>query len=178
MPGGRNHCCSPPRPHGLVLAISVLLMAVGLPAEALGAAQEGVSAEGPGKKPTTALVLSMLVPGGGQAYNGKWLKALIVAGGEVAFLERLAYEYRMVSRFRSKVECARLWGNTADANRYESKLRHHKSHRTDFIWWTSLYVVLSMVDAYVDAHLAGFNVSLQAPAEGEGAVGISLQVAW
>lgn len=118
--------------------------------------------------PTWVMFRSLAFPGWGQAKNGTWLKALIVAGIEVAFIERLVYENRMVHEYRDKAAaCPPESDEKADY--YRQKQERHESHRRDFIWWTSLFVLLSMGDAYVDAHLRAFDVRLQAePEVGEG----------
>jgi hypothetical protein len=41
------------------------------------------------KEPGTALLFSLLVPGGGQAYNGEWGKAALMFGGAVVGLDLL-----------------------------------------------------------------------------------------
>ena len=105
--------------------------------------------------PTWVALRSLVVPGWGQAKNRSWLKALLVAGLEAAFVERLYFEDRLVGEYRRK-----RYEYPAQADFYERKEERHKGHRLDFIWWTSLFVGLSMGDAFVDAHLKDFEVDL------------------
>ncbi len=111
---------------------------------------------------------SALIPGWGQAKNAKWLKALIVAGIEGAFFERLVFENGRVHYYRDRAAelPAEQEGKRAY---YEAKVERHEDHRRDFIWWTSLAVALAMGDAYVDAQLRDFDVELQAEPEPVGA---------
>jgi hypothetical protein len=109
--------------------------------------------------PTAVMARSLLFPGWGQAKNRAWLKAILVAGVEWAFLERIAYEDRMADRY------AALADDYApdDPLRvpYDQGVERHLNHRRDFIWWTALWVFVAMGDAYTDAHLKHFDVRLQ-----------------
>ena len=120
--------------------------------------------------PTAVMARSLLVPGWGQAKNGAWWKAILVAGIEGAFLERIAYEDRMADRY-----AARASGYDRDDPRrvpWDLGAQRHRNHRRDFIWWTGICVFLSMGDAYTDAHLKHFDVRLDpdeaTPAPGGG----------
>ena len=131
---------------------------------------------GPFDAPTWVALRSLVIPGWGQAKNGAWLKALFVAGVQIAFIERLVFENRMVHEYRDKA-----LDDPSEAAFYKMKAERHESHRRDFIWWTSLWVALSMGDAYVDAHLRDFDVRLQAepstePGGGDESVGLAVRV--
>jgi hypothetical protein len=118
-----------------------------------------------------------VIPGWGQAANGAWIKALLVAGIEAAFFERLIFEDRLVHEYREKAQTL-----PSEAAFYRRKEERHKSHRRDFIWWTSFVVALAVGDAYVDAHLRSFDVRLQAEprledgSDGKGARELGLRV--
>ena len=152
------------------------------PTEGVEAAtpQPDASSQGTFDAPTWVALRSLVIPGWGQAKNGMWWKAILVAGIEGAMFERLYFEDRMVHEYRDK---QREYPGQADF--YERKEDRHKSHRRDFIWWTSLFVLLSMGDAFVDAHLQSFDVTLDGvPAPVEGAdthaqgLSIRLGVGW
>ncbi|MCK4303381.1 MAG: hypothetical protein KAY24_04020 [Candidatus Eisenbacteria sp.] len=126
--------------------------------------------------PTWVALRSLVMPGWGQAKNGAWLKALLVAGVEMAFIERLVFENRMVHEYRDKA-----LADPSEAAFYQMKTERHESHRRDFIWWTSFLVALAMGDAYVDAHLHDFDVRLQAepsiePGGQDESVGLAVRV--
>jgi hypothetical protein len=124
------------------------------------------------------MLRSGLIPGWGQAHNGRWLKALAVAGIEAALIERLVFEQGRVEYYQDRA--AELPPEEEEKRAYyESKVDRHESHRRDFIWWTSLAVVLAMGDAYVDARLRDYDVELQAepePGAAGGAAGVRVRL--
>jgi hypothetical protein len=109
--------------------------------------------------PTAVMARSLIFPGWGQAKNHAWLKAIVVAGVEGAFLERIAYENRMADRYAALANAYA----TDDPRRvaFDQGIERHRHHRRDFTWWTGLWVFLAMGDAYTDAHLRHFDVRLQ-----------------
>jgi hypothetical protein len=80
----------------------------------------------PAPVPRTAVLLS-LVPGGGQWYNQKHFKAVVVCGTAVSL---------------------------AMARHYEGD----RGIREDLSWWLVGVYIYNLLDAYVDAHLARFDV--------------------
>jgi hypothetical protein len=136
--------------------------------------------------PSWVMARSALFPGWGQAKNGAWWKALLVAGLESAFLERLYYEDRMTGIYRARAAATPV---VSDEHAFwDAKTRRHIGHRRNFTWWTGLLIAVSVADAYVDAHLRGFNVRLEGAPEETGApvpgqrgakgVSIALSFAW
>jgi hypothetical protein len=135
--------------------------------------------------PTWVMARSALIPGWGQAKNGSWWKAILVAGIEGAFLERLYFEDRMVRAYRAKAAVTPM---DSDLHAYyDMKLHRHAGHRRDFTWWTASLLLLSLGDAYVDAHLRGFDVRLEGereedafapPGRGESRIGVGIAFAW
>jgi Family of unknown function (DUF5683) len=152
----------------LILLTVMLLPAVsGRSAEAQPQPEESADPElGYFDTPTWVMMRSLAVPGWGQVHNRSWLKALFVVGVEGAMIERLLYEKNRVHYYRNL-----KYERPDEADYYQMKEDRHKGHRRDFIWWTSLFVFVSMWDAYVDAHLKYFDVELQtSPEVFEGAV--------
>ena len=109
------------------------------------------------KDPKKAFYFS-LMPGMGQAYNGKLLKSAIIIGLEVS-----AYN---------------AWKNNAEM--YEDyhmdfPLKKHRylEKRNKYAWWIGIIYVYAMIDAVVDAHLNSFDTLMKSPLnqkqkEGEG----------
>jgi hypothetical protein len=119
--------------------------------------------------PTAVMARSLLFPGWGQAKNGMWVKAVAVAAIETSLLERVFFEDRIARRYGTLAE--RLPVDDPARVPYDQGLARHRAHRRDFIWWTSLFALLSMGDAYVDAHLKRFDVRLQDSASPSGPPG-------
>jgi hypothetical protein len=118
--------------------------------------------------PFWVMMRSMAVPGWGQATNGKWIKAVVFAGAEGALLTGLAREDHLreeASRnARNRPEEAFFWNSEA---------RRHRENKRDYLWWTAFTVLLSVGDAYVDAHLRGFQAEFR---EEDSAVLLSIGV--
>jgi hypothetical protein len=116
--------------------------------------------------PTLVMLRSVLVPGWGQAKNGAWIKAVLFAGMGAALYERVYFENRMVREYAQKAQDAH--GDESLVNHYEKKVARHENHRRDFIWWTCIFLGFCGGDAYVDAHLKGFDVRIQVEPDYEG----------
>ncbi len=155
-------------------ALSVLLAsaaAANVPAAAQEAEADSIAApateRGTFDAPGWVMLRSGLIPGWGQAKNGKWLKALFVVGLEGLFFERLWFEYDRIDYYRERAHALPA-DEEAKRAYYWSKVERHRMHRRDYIWWTSLVVLLAMGDAFVDAHLRDFDVDLQYQTAPEG----------
>jgi hypothetical protein len=90
----------------------------------------------PAKSTGTAVLLSFLLPGGGQVYTGNWWKAALIAPAEVT-LGYLSFKYVTEKDSASYVR--------------------HRDTRTALVWWTGAVVAFSMADAYVSAQMYGFD---------------------
>lgn len=106
---------------------------------------------GSGKKtnlrsPTGALLRSLAVPGWGQAYNKKYFKAVIVAGGQGVLLGTAIVEWKRASD-------AKKDASVPSDERLEN-YRLHTNNRNLFLWLYAAATVVSILDAYVDAHLS------------------------
>ncbi len=120
----------------------------------------------PYPSPRKAALLSMILPGAGQAYNKKyWKIPLVYAGlGSLVYAIRWngnAYrEFRDAYRFRvDDLECTvdRFVG-FADAQTLRNRRDFHfKNYQLSYIGFGVVYL-LNGVEAFVDAHLLSFNV--------------------
>ncbi|MCH7573645.1 MAG: hypothetical protein IIA59_00820 [Candidatus Marinimicrobia bacterium] len=127
--------------------IKLALLIAALSASALGQTGEKESETRP-PNPRLALVAG-LIPGGGQLYNRRWLKAIFFAGAEAYYLSQ--WETNRNS-YRDCVETSGVSCN-GDLER-----------RNKFAWWVGIYYVMGMVEAYVDAHLITFPEETVEPA--------------
>ena len=118
-------------------------------------------------RPFYVMLRSAAVPGWGQLYNHKVLKAAGVVAGEGL----LAYE--ALSEFKKENDAVDRLSALLDAGSgpgdpaYEAVAQDRDAHRNrkiTWIWWGLAAHLLSMVDAYVDAHLATFDADFGPPA--------------
>jgi len=92
--------------------------------------------------PRSVMLRSLVVPGWGQYYNRQHLKAALVGGAEVGLVVTAIY-----------------WNGKANgANNRDDKL-FYQNNRNTANWFLLGTVVLSLLDAYVDASLADFDES-------------------
>jgi hypothetical protein len=90
--------------------------------------------------PWRVMLRSFLLPGWGQLYNRQWLKAGIVIAGEGTLIGIYGvYSYRAA--------------HARDVNERENDI----NVRQGALWYGAGVVLLSMIDAYVDAHLYRFK---------------------
>ncbi|MCK5596802.1 MAG: hypothetical protein KAJ04_05070 [Candidatus Eisenbacteria sp.] len=107
----------------------------------------------------TVMVASAACPGLGQLLNGKEPKAAIVSAVETFLVAGLIIEDR---RARNSL---RLYRQTND-DRYYDEYSEHFDRRQTLVWWAAVAALYGMVDAYVDAHLVGFDDSPAPRVEG------------
>ena len=104
--------------------------------------------------PTRAMLYSALVPGAGQFYNGKYLKGALVIGLQ-------GYQTAYIIHHDKKIEDYRKLANSETnplyASEYRSRIKEQQEMRTSRFWWIGITALLSMMDAYVDAHLSDFE---------------------
>ncbi len=89
-----------------------------------------------------ALMLSAVIPGGGQFYNKSYFKGFIFAGLFVHHLEK-AYE--------NNKELQKI-----DKDEQESLYEHFYEKRQSYIGWVVGLTLYSMLDAFVDARLYNY----------------------
>lgn len=113
------------------------------------------------KSAGTAVLLSFLIPGGGQAYTGRWWKACLIAPVEVTL---------GVLSVKDHLSAVRLL-RAGDEEGYVTL----RNRRNVFLWWTGAVLAFSMADAYVSARMYGFDRQMQFTL-GPGRAGLA--VAW
>lgn len=97
------------------------------------------------KSPSGAALRSLVIPGWGQYYNGKKIKAGLAFAGETGLLGAALY-----------------WNSrAADAKQANDKNNQllFEDWRNGCYWGLAALIVYSMLDAYVDAQLSDFDES-------------------
>ena len=97
--------------------------------------------------PTGAALRSLVIPGWGQLYNRTPIKAVIVGGVEEGFLYAIYQNHRLFRYY--------------SGNEDPVKGEFYRDQRNRLTWYLTESVILSVMQAYVDAHLYGFDVSDQ-----------------
>jgi len=92
--------------------------------------------------PRGAMIRSILFPGWGQYYNGKKWKAAFVFAAESGIVGSILY-----------------WNRRAEQAPDADHRALYLEYRNRGFWYLGLAILLSAGDAYVDAQLAGFDVS-------------------
>lgn len=94
------------------------------------------------KSPTGAMLRSLALPGWGQFYNGKWFKGVLAVGVETGLVINAIY-----------------LDSQLDKSTYPLDQEFYRNNRNLSFWWLGATILLSMMDAYVDAHLYHFDES-------------------
>jgi hypothetical protein len=103
------------------------------------------------KSATVAVFSSMLVPGLGQIYNGRKWKAVIFAGLEIWFFTNAMWEKKRADEWlavRDDQDAGSIEYQEADL-----LYNFHKENARTFMWWLGGTWLISMLDAFIDAHL-------------------------
>jgi Family of unknown function (DUF5683) len=120
-------------------------------------------------KPSKAGLLSALLPGAGQLYNGRWWKVPLAVGivggtvyGEILYQQRYR-EFADALNARTdpdpdtnaETDRTRLLPNST----VERGVNVYRRQRDSFVAWIALAYTVQIVDAVVDAHLRDFDIS-------------------
>jgi hypothetical protein len=103
------------------------------------------------KSPRVALIASLLWPGLGQMYNEREFWAVVVAGFEFYFIGNWISEQRLTNHYRAIAN--------ADPANEEARVLFvlHQDERIQSAWLLGFTILLSGIQAYVDAHLFDFD---------------------
>ena len=141
----------------ILVILSLLTVALAAQSDTTsGSSQKLTLKEEKQRTPMGALLRSLAVPGWGQFYNRSYIKATIVFGAETFFIYKAAHWWIETEDQYDRVEQA-----TPEMKSFEFQLyQSYRGRRNDFLWLTGLTIFLSIFDAYVDAHLSGFDIDL------------------
>jgi hypothetical protein len=140
----------------LILLISLAVTA-SIAADSLSVQADSVKRVKPKRVPMGALLRSVAVPGWGQYYNHKYVKSAVVFSVETFFIIKAVHWWKKTEDQYNSIQ------QTSDQSQQNLRYNIYRSYRTsrdDYLWGVGLTVFLSMFDAYVDAHLAGFDVDI------------------
>jgi hypothetical protein len=115
------------------------------------------------KNPRKATLLSAILPGAGQVYNGKAWKVPILYGGFMTDIYFIGFNNKRYQTFRE----ALFAFDDGDKSQFPSLNRDALVRNVDYwrqnrdmtILLLAAIYALNLVDANVDAHLSGFDIS-------------------
>jgi hypothetical protein len=103
------------------------------------------------KSAKVAVLSSMVLPGLGQAYNGRKWKAAIF-GGLFTFYAGTAWvEYKKSEDYLNLRDG--LPAGSLPWEEVDRFYQFHKENAKDFMWWAGAVWFFGLLDAFVDAHL-------------------------
>ena len=97
------------------------------------------------------MIRSAILPGWGQVYNNKFLKALVYMGGEVYFAIKYIELDDELKNLRIDFE------KTGQVLINQKDLEDKEHERNGWGWLFTAGYLLAIGDAFVDAHLYGLN---------------------
>ncbi len=114
-----------------------------------------------GKKPAKAAFMSLTLPGAGQYYNEKYTKGTIILLTQSFLIAATVYHHVETEKYYDKMQDAQKYHRPDLHAIYVNKFVSHWNDRQSYIWWLTSVSFLSMLDAYVDAHLFNFDAKKQ-----------------
>lgn len=152
------------------IALGLLLLWFGLTGESIAqeAGPEKPKKEKPDysslpKNPRKAAILSAILPGVGQVYNNKAWKVPLIYSGLAIDIYFIGYNNRRYNVFNDALEAF----DNGDATQFPSLNREALVRNIDYwrrnrdltILLLGVIYALNIVDANVDAHLSGFEIT-------------------
>ncbi|MDP6578199.1 MAG: DUF5683 domain-containing protein [Candidatus Marinimicrobia bacterium] len=92
--------------------------------------------------PKKAVVFS-IIPGGGQLYNGKKIKAALMFGAQLW----------MLYQFQTNRSSYNSW----DDGSYTKPREYYRDNRNKYAWYSAFVYIYNLADALVDSHLSDFD---------------------
>jgi hypothetical protein len=103
------------------------------------------------KSATVAMLSSMVLPGLGQLYNGRKYKAMIATGIFTYYLGTAWFEQKKSQEYLVGRDA--LPPNTIAWQNQDILYNFHKDNAVTYLWWSGAVWLITVLDAYVDAHL-------------------------
>jgi hypothetical protein len=111
------------------------------------------------KNPWKAVGLSAILPGLGQFYNESYWKLPIIAVVGGYFGYEILYNNSRFQDYKTLYEDSQTPLNPSGDLRYKSLREYYRDQRDQFILYYGIFYIITLADAYVDAHLYDFTVS-------------------
>ena len=109
-------------------------------------------------KPGRAALYSLLIPSGGQIYNRRWWKVPLALGIETTTTYFVITTSKSLKKSQANYEAA-LAIKDPNTARYLAIRNNDRKNKEWSYFWLIAGHFLTVLDAYVDRHLMGFDVS-------------------
>jgi hypothetical protein len=103
------------------------------------------------KSATVAMVSSMVLPGLGQLYNGRRIKTIVAVGAFTYYLGTAWLEQKEGVEHLKTRDSLRPY--TIDWQNEDILYQFHKENAVTYLWWSGAVWLITVLDAFVDAHL-------------------------
>ncbi len=107
-----------------------------------------------GRDPNKAALYSLMIPGGGQYYNDNYYKTAFWGSAEVGFIALTLYHNSLVNDYKDKRSNA---SSQDQWDKWNYEVGDQLEKRNNGLWWLGGTLILSIVDAYVDAALFNYD---------------------
>ncbi len=106
-----------------------------------------------GKSPAKAALMSLFVPGAGQIYNESYYKAGGVIILEGVLIGLLINDHNEAEKAYDRAKRS----SDDDFDYWADRYYKYYDRRQNDMWWLGITMLLSGIDAYVDAHLYNYE---------------------
>ncbi|MBN1694257.1 hypothetical protein JW879_02505 [candidate division WOR-3 bacterium] len=113
------------------------------------------------------MLLTTLIPGGGQFYTERYFKGIIVGGAQSYIIYRGIQTQLRLNDLDRELNLSPI---------EEEEKQTLLDQRREIAWWMALVWTIGILDAYVDAQLYGFESDLTIDKTGSPKVELSLKI--
>lgn len=121
------------------------------------------------KSAATAMLLTTLIPGGGQFYTKRWFKGILIGGTQ---------SYIIYKGVRTQFDLNDVEKKLKES--YSDSLAEEKQNlliqRREIVWWAALIWTIGVLDAYIDAQLYDIESDITINERGNPELNISLNI--
>ena len=113
--------------------------------------------------PMKAGLMSLVIPGAGQAYNKRWWKVPLVYGALGGMIYAISWNTQQYNRFQTAYQASLKGEDNEFPGATPATLRavrdgYDKNRQLSYVGFTFVYL-LNGIEAFVDAHLQNFDIS-------------------
>ena len=122
----------------------------------------------PDKSPATAMISSIILPGGGQYYTGRTTRGVFFSILQGSLLSSTLYSHYKYKYYSAQFEQTGYYNDSVRA-------RGFYDLRNNLLWWDAIVIAVSVADAYVGAKMYGFYEETES---GDNRINIGCIINW